>query len=100
MTIEDNPWLVDAVWRAADLTQAYLAQDCARVAAGLTNLDTDRLSPEWWRTWRHWTASTPSRSAPWSCSWTHSAAPPPWNSSTKRPRGTSGWATPGPYTIT
>lgn len=35
--------MVDAVWRAADLTRAYLAQDRARVADGLTDLDTGRL---------------------------------------------------------
>lgn len=43
MTQTDDPWLVDAMWRAADLTRAYLAQDRVRVADCLTGLDTGRL---------------------------------------------------------
>jgi hypothetical protein len=39
----DDPLLVDAIWRASDLTRAYLDQDRAQVAACLTGLDTDRL---------------------------------------------------------
>ncbi|MDX3855608.1 hypothetical protein [Streptomyces sp. AK02-01A] len=36
----DDPW-IDAMWRAADLTRAYLARD--RVAACIAGLDIDRL---------------------------------------------------------
>lgn len=43
MTESDDPWLVDAMWRAADLTRAYLCQDRAQVADRLKDLDTDRL---------------------------------------------------------
>lgn len=43
MTHPSDPLLVDAMWRAADLTRAYLAQDRARVASCLTNLDTGLL---------------------------------------------------------
>ncbi|MFD7667813.1 hypothetical protein [Streptomyces sp. NPDC059788] len=40
---DDDPWMVDAVWRASDLTRAYLTQDRARVAGCLAGLDTGRL---------------------------------------------------------
>nr|BFD88369.1 hypothetical protein StreXyl84_77700 [Streptomyces sp. Xyl84] len=43
MTNPSDPLLVDAMWRAADLTRAYLAQDRARVADCLTGLDTGLL---------------------------------------------------------
>ncbi len=43
MAETDDPWLIDAMWRAADLTRAYLDQDRAQVAACLMGLDTDRL---------------------------------------------------------
>ncbi|CAM5307181.1 hypothetical protein [Streptomyces abikoensis] len=44
MTIGNaDPRLVDAMWRAADLTRAYLDHDRAQVSACLANLDTDRL---------------------------------------------------------
>lgn len=43
MTDTDDPWLVDAMWRATDLTRAYLTPDRARVAACLTELAGDRL---------------------------------------------------------
>jgi hypothetical protein len=43
MTNPDDPWVADAMWRAADLTRAYLAQDRARVAACLTDLPSDLL---------------------------------------------------------
>ncbi|AXK36578.1 hypothetical protein DVA86_32390 [Streptomyces armeniacus] len=42
MTRTDDPRFVEAMWRAADLTRAYLAQDSAHVAACLTGLDTDQ----------------------------------------------------------
>ncbi|MER7048336.1 hypothetical protein [Streptomyces jumonjinensis] len=43
MTIGDDPWMVDAMWRAADLTRAYLAQDRTRIADCLADLDTGQL---------------------------------------------------------
>ncbi|OSZ59272.1 hypothetical protein OQI_17045 [Streptomyces pharetrae CZA14] len=43
MTERDDPWLIDAIWRAADLTRAYLVQDRIQVATCLTGLDTTRL---------------------------------------------------------
>jgi hypothetical protein len=43
MTAPDDPWMVDAIWRATDLTRAYLDRDRALVAACLTGLDTARL---------------------------------------------------------
>ncbi|WP_329404380.1 hypothetical protein [Streptomyces melanogenes] len=43
MTEPDDPRLVDAMWRATDLTRAYLAQDRSRVAACLVGLDMERL---------------------------------------------------------
>jgi hypothetical protein len=39
----DDPWLIDAMWRAADLARASLACDCAEVAARLMGLDADQL---------------------------------------------------------
>lgn len=36
-------WMVDAMWRSADLTRAYLVRDRARVAAVLAGLDDDGL---------------------------------------------------------
>ena len=44
MTMGDDLWRVDAMWRATDLTRAYLAQDRARVAACLADLNTDQLN--------------------------------------------------------
>ncbi|WP_405421451.1 hypothetical protein [Streptomyces erythrochromogenes] len=38
-----DPCLVDAMWRAADLTRAYLAQNQAQVEACLAGLDTSQL---------------------------------------------------------
>ncbi|MCY0935944.1 hypothetical protein [Streptomyces sp. H34-S4] len=43
MTEFDDPWLVDAMWRATDLTRAYLSQNRAQVEACLAGLDTGRL---------------------------------------------------------
>ncbi|WP_445520931.1 hypothetical protein [Streptomyces sp. NEAU-174] len=43
MTEPDDPRLIDAMWRAADLTRAYLVQDRVQVATCLTGLDTSRL---------------------------------------------------------
>ncbi|MGS2591113.1 hypothetical protein [Streptomyces hebeiensis] len=43
MTAIGDPRVVEAMWRATDLTRAYLAQDRVQVAACLTDLDTDRL---------------------------------------------------------
>ncbi|MET7344639.1 hypothetical protein [Streptomyces sp. NPDC005547] len=40
MTTPDDPLLVEAIWRAGDLTRAYLVQDCEQVSACLTGLDT------------------------------------------------------------
>lgn len=39
----DDPWLVDAMWRAVDLRVAYLSQDRARVVTYLAGLDDTRL---------------------------------------------------------
>ncbi|WP_075823959.1 hypothetical protein [Streptomyces acidiscabies] len=39
----DDPWLVDAVWRVADLTRGYLDQDRAQVASCLGGLEPGRL---------------------------------------------------------
>lgn len=39
MTEPDDPWLIDAIWRAADLTRAYLVQDRVQVATYLTDLE-------------------------------------------------------------
>jgi hypothetical protein len=38
-----DPQLVDAMWRAADLRRAYLAQDRDKVAACLTGLDDSQI---------------------------------------------------------
>ncbi|WP_406186189.1 hypothetical protein [Streptomyces sp. NBC_01006] len=43
MTELDDPWLIDAIWRAADLTRAYLVQDRVQVATCLAGLDTSQL---------------------------------------------------------
>ncbi|MEU2730611.1 hypothetical protein ABZ650_23140 [Streptomyces griseoviridis] len=43
MTEPDDPWLIDAMWRAADLTRAYLAQDRGQVVTVLTDPDTGLL---------------------------------------------------------
>ncbi|WP_018569208.1 hypothetical protein [Streptomyces sp. PsTaAH-124] len=43
MTQPSDPLLVETIWRAADLTRAYLAQDRARVAACLVGLDSGLL---------------------------------------------------------
>ncbi|WP_031045616.1 hypothetical protein [Streptomyces sp. NRRL F-5650] len=43
MTHPSDPLLVDAMWRAADLTRAYLAQDRSQIAACLRDLDTSLL---------------------------------------------------------
>lgn len=43
MTEFDDPWLVDAMWRATDLTRAYLSQNRAHVEACLAGLDTGRM---------------------------------------------------------
>ncbi|MDT0318529.1 hypothetical protein [Streptomyces millisiae] len=42
MTTDDR-WLVDAMWRATDLTRAYLAQNRSLIATCLTGLDAGRL---------------------------------------------------------
>ncbi|MFD9598598.1 hypothetical protein ACFWA9_38350 [Kitasatospora sp. NPDC059973] len=46
-TVDDQ--LVDATWRAADLTRAYLMRDRAAVESCLAGLDADRL--EWVLAW-------------------------------------------------
>ncbi|MEV0226228.1 hypothetical protein [Streptomyces sp. NPDC050704] len=43
MAETNDLWPIEAMWRAADLTRAYLAQDPARVADCLTGLDTEWL---------------------------------------------------------
>ncbi|MER7998361.1 hypothetical protein [Streptomyces sp. NPDC095613] len=43
MTETDDLWLVDSMWRAADLKRAYLTQDRAGIAACLADLDTGQL---------------------------------------------------------
>ncbi|MHC5907815.1 hypothetical protein ACVNF4_28580 [Streptomyces sp. S6] len=43
MTEMDDPRLVDAVWRVADLTRGYLDQDRAQVASCLADLEPSRL---------------------------------------------------------
>ncbi|AWZ08362.1 MULTISPECIES: hypothetical protein [unclassified Streptomyces] len=43
MTESADPWMVDAVWRATDLTRAYLSQNRLQVEACLSGLDTGRL---------------------------------------------------------
>ena len=43
MTDTGDPWLIDAMWRAVDLTRAYAAGDRSRVATCVTGLDTPRL---------------------------------------------------------
>ncbi|MEV6730684.1 hypothetical protein [Streptomyces sp. NPDC051364] len=43
MTKFDDPWLVDAMWRATDLTRAYLSQNRAHVERCLADLDTGRM---------------------------------------------------------
>ncbi|WP_381805355.1 hypothetical protein [Streptomyces niveus] len=43
MTQPDAPCLIDAMWRATDLTRAYLTEDRAQVAGCLAALGTDRL---------------------------------------------------------
>jgi hypothetical protein len=43
MAHTDDPQLIEAMWRAADLTRAYLAQDPTQVAGCLTGLDTDQV---------------------------------------------------------
>jgi acyl-coenzyme A synthetase/AMP-(fatty) acid ligase len=43
MRTAEDPWIVDAMWRANDLTRAYLARDRARVAACIVGLGGDRL---------------------------------------------------------
>ncbi|MFD8978616.1 hypothetical protein [Streptomyces sp. NPDC059564] len=39
----DDPWLIDAIWRATDLTRAYLSQNRAQVAECVAGLDTNRI---------------------------------------------------------
>ncbi|MFB6791742.1 hypothetical protein ACFCWT_34320 [Streptomyces olivaceus] len=43
MTQRRDPQLVNAMWRAVDLTRAYLAQDRDKVAACLKGLDTSQM---------------------------------------------------------
>ncbi|MFJ7589513.1 hypothetical protein ACIQZO_19455 [Streptomyces sp. NPDC097617] len=43
MAETDDSWLVDAVWRATDLTRAYLAQDRAQIEACLAGLSSGRM---------------------------------------------------------
>lgn len=43
MSEVDDPWLVNAMWRATDLTRAYLSQNRAQVDVCLADLDTGRL---------------------------------------------------------
>ncbi|MFE4664537.1 hypothetical protein ACFRI7_11775 [Streptomyces sp. NPDC056716] len=43
MTEHDDPWLIDAIWRAVDLKRAYLIPDRVQVAACLAGLDSSRL---------------------------------------------------------
>ncbi|MGW8452459.1 hypothetical protein [Streptomyces niveus] len=45
MTDTDGGSMVDAMWRATDLTRAYLSGDRAGIAGCLTGLGTDRLEP-------------------------------------------------------
>lgn len=40
----DDPWLVDAMWRAVDLRVAYLEEDRARVVSSPAGLDDARLT--------------------------------------------------------
>ncbi|WJV51745.1 hypothetical protein [Streptomyces flavofungini] len=40
---KNDPWLIEAIWRSADLTQAYLVQDRVQVAVCLEGMDTVRL---------------------------------------------------------
>ncbi|AEW92990.1 MULTISPECIES: hypothetical protein [Streptomycetaceae] len=43
MTNPDDPQLIEVMWRATDLTRAYLAQDRTSVTACVADLDTERL---------------------------------------------------------
>lgn len=43
MTKFDDPWLVDAMWRATDLTRAYLSQNRAHIEGCLADLDFGRM---------------------------------------------------------
>ncbi|MEV6549202.1 hypothetical protein AB0M57_10875 [Streptomyces sp. NPDC051597] len=43
MASRDDPQLVEAMWRAADLVRFYLTQDRARIAACLTGMESDQL---------------------------------------------------------
>lgn len=43
MSKPDDPYLIEAIWRAADLTRAYLVRNRAQVAACLSGLDANQM---------------------------------------------------------